>query len=120
MGLAVRRNAGQSSWVWDRAISGPEMPRRLGQRVSKTAGGASWIQPSWTMRQFPVFLKYCSAWNRPLFGVSAVAHAAIERSGVEAEGLPAGHVFRHSAATNLLRDNTPLEVIGTLLRHQST
>ena len=53
-------------------------------------------------------------------GVSAVAQAAIKRSGVKAEGLPAGHVFRHSAATNLLRDNTPLEVISTLLRHQST
>ena len=53
-------------------------------------------------------------------GVSAVAQAAIKRSGVKAEGLPAGHVFRHSAATNLLRDRTPLEVISTLLRHQST
>ena len=52
-------------------------------------------------------------------GVSA-AQAAIKRSGVKAEGLPAGHVFRHSAATNLLRDSTPLEVISTLLRHQST
>ncbi len=53
-------------------------------------------------------------------GVSAVAQAAIKRSGVKAEGLPAGHIFRHSAATNLLRDRTPLEVIATLLRHQST
>ena len=53
-------------------------------------------------------------------GVSAVAQAAIKRSGVKAEGLPAAHVFRHSAATNLLRDSTPLEVISTLLRHQST
>ena len=48
------------------------------------------------------------------------AQAAIKRYGVKAEGLPAAHVFRHSAATNLLRDSTPLEVIGTLLRHQST
>ena len=69
-----------------------------------------------------VFLRMLPPLHRPLTsgGVSAVAQAAIERSGVKAEGLPAGHVFRHSAATNLLRDNTPLEVIGTLLRHQST
>ena len=69
-----------------------------------------------------VFLRMMPPRHRPLTsgGVSAVAKAAIERSGVKAEGLPAGHVFRHSAATNLLRDDTPLEVIGTLLRHQST
>lgn len=52
-------------------------------------------------------------------GVSALAKAAVERSGVNADGLPAAHLFRHSAATNLLRDNTPLEVVSTLLRHQS-
>ena len=69
-----------------------------------------------------VFLRMMPPLHRPLTsgGVSAVAQAAIKRSGVKAEGLPAGHVFRHSAATNLLRDNTPLEVISTLLRHQST
>ena len=69
-----------------------------------------------------VFLRVMPPLHRPLAssGVSAVARAAIKRSGVKAEGLPAGHVFRHSAATNLLHDNAPLEVIGTLLRHQST
>jgi len=69
-----------------------------------------------------VFLRMMPPLHRALTsgGVSAVAQAAINRSGVKAEGLPAGHVFRHSAATNLLRDSTPLEVIGTLLRHQST
>ena len=69
-----------------------------------------------------VFLRMMPPLHQPLTsgGVSAVAQAAIKRSGVEAQGLPAGHVFRHSAATNLLRDNTPLEVISTLLRHQST
>ena len=61
-----------------------------------------------------VFLRMMPPRHRPLAsgGVSAVAQAAITRSGVKAEGLPAGHVFRHSAATNMLRDNTPLEVIG--------
>ena len=69
-----------------------------------------------------VFLRMMPPLHQPLAsgGVSAVAQAAIKRSGVKAEGLPAGHVFRHSVATNLLRDNTPLEVISTLLRHQST
>ena len=52
-------------------------------------------------------------------GVSAVAKAAVKRSGIQAQGLPSAHLFRHSAATNLLRDNTPLEVISALLRHQS-
>ena len=69
-----------------------------------------------------VFLRMVPPLHRALTsgGVSAVAQAAIKRSGVKAEGLPAAHVFRHSAATNLLRDSTPLEVISTLLRHQST
>ena len=69
-----------------------------------------------------VFLRMMPPLHQPLTsgGVSAVAQAAIKRSGVKAEGLPAAHVFRHSVATNLLRDSTPLEVISTLLRHQST
>ena len=69
-----------------------------------------------------VFLRLIPPLHRALSsrGVSAVAQAAIKRSGVKAEGPPAAHVFRHSAATNLLRDSTPLEVISTLLRHQST
>ena len=69
-----------------------------------------------------VFLRMLPPLHRALSsgGVPAVAQAAIERSGVKAAGLPAGYVFRHSAATNLLRDGTPLEVIGSLLRHQST
>ena len=68
-----------------------------------------------------VFLRTLPPLHQPLSnkGVSALAKAVIKRSGVQADGLPAAHLFRHSAATNLLRDNTPLEVISTLLRHQS-
>ena len=51
--------------------------------------------------------------------VSNIARAAIKRSGIKAEGLPAARLFRHSAATNMLRDGTPMEVISALLRHQS-
>ena len=69
-----------------------------------------------------VFLRIRPPLHQPLSssGVSEVARAAIKRSGVKAEGLPSGHVFRHSAATNMLREDVPLEVISTLLRHQST
>ena len=68
-----------------------------------------------------VFLRVIPPRHQPLSksGVSTVAAAALKRSGVKADGLPAAHLFRHSAATNLLRNNTPLEVISTLLRHQS-
>ena len=68
-----------------------------------------------------VFLRMIPPLDHPLSsaGVSAVARAAIKRSGVKADGLPPAHVFRHSAATNLLRGSAPLEVISALLRHQS-
>ena len=69
-----------------------------------------------------VFLRIRPPLHQPLSssGVTEVARAAIKRSGVKAEGLPSGHVFRHSAATNMLREDVPLEVISSLLRHQST
>lgn len=68
-----------------------------------------------------VFLRVMPPLGEPLAsgGVSAAARSAIRRSGVKADGLPPAHVFRHSVATNLLRGSTPLEVISTLLRHQS-
>ena len=51
--------------------------------------------------------------------ISMIVRRAMRRTGIDADGLPAAHVFRHSIGTNLLRRGTPLEVIGTLLRHQS-
>ena len=51
--------------------------------------------------------------------ISMIVRRAMRRTGIDADGLPAAHVFRHSIGTNLLRSGTPLEVIGTLLRHQA-
>ena len=68
-----------------------------------------------------VFLR-CRAPCRPLacksIGTSIVA-PAIRRAGIRGVGPASSHLFRHSAATNLLRDGTPLEAVGTLLRHSS-
>ena len=68
-----------------------------------------------------VFLR-CRAPCRPLasksIGSSIVA-PAIRRAGIQGVGPASSHLFRHSAATNLLRSGTPLEAVGTLLRHSS-
>ena len=40
------------------------------------------------------------------------------RAGVEMPGGGA-HVLRHSLATHLVRDGVPLDVVRTVLRHQS-
>ncbi len=52
-------------------------------------------------------------------GVGFIVRRAMERAGIDHEGLPAAHLLRHSRATNLLRGGTPLEAIGALLRHKS-
>lgn len=51
-------------------------------------------------------------------GTSIVARA-IRQAGIRGVGPTSSHLFRHSAATNLLRDGTPLEAVGALLRHGS-
>ena len=56
--------------------------------------------------------------SRASIGTSIVSRA-IKRSGVRVAGPASSHLFRHSAATNLLRDGAPLEAIGALLRHRS-
>lgn len=59
---------------------------------------------------------------RPLSSNSignSIVSRAIERAGIRGVGPASSHLFRRSAATNLLRDGTPLEAIGTLLRHSS-
>lgn len=52
-------------------------------------------------------------------GVGCIVRRAMERAGIDHEGLPAAHLSRHSRATNLLRGGASLEAIGALLRHKT-
>lgn len=49
--------------------------------------------------------------------VKSAAAQAMRRAGVEAPSFGA-HILRHSAATALLRQGAPLQVIGEVLRHR--
>ncbi len=51
--------------------------------------------------------------------VTSIVRSAMGRAGIEGEGLPVAHLFRHSRATNLLRCGASLETVATLLRHKS-
>lgn len=57
--------------------------------------------------------------HRPLTNgaVSAIASAALARAGVDSPNRGA-HVFRHSAATAMLRQGASLASIGAVLRHR--
>ena len=61
---------------------------------------------------------HCGPVMSPGFGSSIVSRA-IRRAGIRGVGPASSHLFRHSAATNLLRDGAPLEAISSLLRHSS-
>ena len=52
-------------------------------------------------------------------GVTYIARVALERAGVDRARFRGAHVFRHSAATNLLRSGASLRFVGSLLRHES-
>jgi integrase/recombinase XerD len=58
--------------------------------------------------------------HRPLgaTSVGGIAHRAIDRAGVSSP-VKGAHVFRHSAATTLIRGGATLDDIGVLLRHTS-
>ena len=45
---------------------------------------------------------------------------ALKRAGMEHVRPQGAYLFRHSAATHLVRSGVPLEVVGALLRHRST
>jgi len=50
--------------------------------------------------------------------VTSLVCRAIKRVGIDAPSFGA-HLLRHSAATEMLRQGTPLEYIGAILRHRS-
>ena len=52
--------------------------------------------------------------------VGAVVGRALKRAAVGGANSRGAHVFRHSAATNLLRSGVSLEIITALLRHRSS
>ena len=52
-------------------------------------------------------------------GVSGIVHAALIRAGIENPPSFGAHLFRHSAATTLLRSGASLESVSAILRHRS-
>ena len=70
------------------------------------------------MRHPQVFLT-ARAPHRPVNNgtVSQIAHTALVRAGVDSPNHGA-HVFRHSAATAMLRQGARLASIGAVLRHR--
>ena len=60
--------------------------------------------------------------HRPLFSrdiITIIARAALDRAEVQTHGTRGAYVFRHSAATNMLRAGASLDTVGALLRHRS-
>ena len=51
--------------------------------------------------------------------ITLIAREALQRAGISNANLGGAHLFRHSAATNLLRAGSSLEEVGALLRHRS-
>ena len=67
-----------------------------------------------------VFLR-TRAPHRPFRGghmVTLIAREALDRAGVKPPGAGGVRVFRHSAATSLLRAGATLDVVGAVLRHR--
>ena len=52
--------------------------------------------------------------------VSGIVHAALQCAGIVNAPSKGAHLLRHSAATAMLRSGASLDVIATVLRHQST
>ena len=50
--------------------------------------------------------------------ISRLVHYALKRAGVDSPSGRGAHIFRHSAATHLLRSGASLETVGALLRHE--
>lgn len=72
------------------------------------------------VRERKVFLRI-PAPHRPFRNsgaVSAIAGRALRRAGVGGSGPGGARVFRHSAATSLVRAGASLDLVGALLRHR--
>ena len=50
--------------------------------------------------------------------ISRMVHHALQRAGVNSPNGQGAHIFRHSAATSLLRSGASLDTVGALLRHE--
>lgn len=111
---------------WRRArlhVSGKSR-RRVGLPLPQDAGDAllDYIERARPrVDEDKVFLRSLAP-HRPFAdsdAVGAVVARALKRAGVDGANGRGAHVFRHSAATNLLRSGVPLEIITALLRHRS-
>ena len=72
------------------------------------------------VREDKVFLRI-PAPHRPLqnsTSISVIANRALSRAGTTGRTPGGARVFRHSAATSLVRSGASLELVGTLLRHR--
>ena len=52
--------------------------------------------------------------------VSGIVRIALQRAGIANPPSKGAHLLRHSAATDMLRSGASLDVIATVLRHQSS
>ena len=111
---------------WRRArlhVSGKSR-RRVGLPLPQDAGDAllDYIERARPrVNEAKVFLRSLAP-HRPFAdsrSVSAVVARALKRAGVDRANGGGAYVFRHSAATNLLRSGVSLEIISALLRHRS-
>lgn len=67
-----------------------------------------------------VFLRSLAP-HRPLASsssISCIVDRALTRAGVDGASVRGAYLFRHSAATGLLRSGASLEMVGALLRHR--
>lgn len=115
---------GDLDWRRARLLVSGKSRRRVGLPLPQDAGDAllDYIEQARPrVDEEKVFLRG-PAPHRPLAGggtITAVVGRALKRAGVESAHGRGAHLFRHSAATGLLRSGVSLEVITALLRHRS-
>jgi site-specific recombinase XerD len=117
-GLALRDMDWRSGWI---TVCGkgrrPErlpLPQDVGEAILRYLQ-----QGRPALHNDRVFARVCAPLG-PLTraAVSQIARSALRRAGIQAPSNGA-HVFRHSAATAMLRQGASLAGIGAVLRHRS-